>query len=130
MLIDVSSCFIIHVKTLKLHIYVNRIQHAAFNILKSNLKERKEILIQVDYSENYVNKDQAKMQSAHLGQKSFLIFTGCCYLNINEIIINENVTITSEANDHSRITAMSCWSSVLSYIWEKYQLADSLILHI
>ena len=93
-LIDDSSCFIIHVKTLKLHIYVNRIQHAAFNILKLNLKEREEILIQVDYSENYVNKDQAKMLSAHLGQKSFLIFTDCCYLNISEII-NENVTITS-----------------------------------
>ena len=51
-----------------------------FNNLKSNLKERKEILIQVDYSEYYVNKDQAQIQSAYFGQKSFSIFTTCYYL--------------------------------------------------
>ena len=60
---DVSSRFNTHVKTVKRYIYVKRIQHTAFNNLKSNLKERKEILIQVDYSESYVNKDQAQIQS-------------------------------------------------------------------
>ena len=43
---DVSSRFSTHVKTLnKCHIHVQRIQHTVFNNLKSNLKERKEILI-------------------------------------------------------------------------------------
>ena len=102
-----------------------------FNIRALNLKERKEILIQVDYCENYFNNVQAQIYSAYFGQESFLIFTACCcYLNTDRIIINENVTITSEANDHSRSAAMSCWRRVLSCIREKYQLADSLILHI
>ena len=127
---DVSSHFNAHVKTLKCHIHVKRIQKTAFNTLKSNLKERKEILVQVDCIENYVNNDQAQIQKAKFGKKLFSIFTACCYLYIDGIIINENITITSEANGHSRSAAMSCWGRVLSYIREKYQLADSLILHI
>ena len=35
---------------------------------------------------------------------------------------NENVTITSEANDHSRDALMSCWRHVLSYIRENISL--------
>ena len=104
---DVSSRFITHVETAKRHIHVKRIQHTAFNNLKSNPKERKKILIEVDYGEKYVNKDQAQIQSEYFGQKLFLIFTACYYLNINGII-NENVTITSEVNDHSRSAAKSC----------------------
>ena len=46
---------------MKRHIHVKRIQHTAFNNLKLNLKERKEISIQVDYSENNVNEDQAEI---------------------------------------------------------------------
>ena len=42
---EVSPRFNTHVKTLKHHIHVKRIQHATFYNLKSNLKERKEILI-------------------------------------------------------------------------------------
>lgn len=43
---DVSFRFNTHVKTLnKCHIHVQRFQHTVFNNLKSNLKERKEILI-------------------------------------------------------------------------------------
>ena len=127
---DVSSHFNTHVKTLKCYIHVKHIQHTAFNDLNSNLKERKEILIQVDYSESYVNKYQAQIQCAYFWQKLFLIFTACCYFNIDGIIINENVTITSEANDHSRSATMSYWRFVLSYIQEKYQLVDFLIYHI
>ena len=98
--------------------------------MKANLKEKKEILIQVDCSENYTNKDQGQIQSAYFGQKSFSIFTACCYVKIDGVIINENVTVTSEANDHSRSAAMSCWRKVLSVYPDKYRLDDSLILHL
>ena len=59
---DVSCNFNTHVKTLKRHIHLKCIQHTAFNKLKWNLK--KNILIQVDYSENYVNKDPRWLLSA------------------------------------------------------------------
>ena len=94
------------------------------------MQEKKEILIQVDYSENYTNKDQGQVQRAYFGQKSFSIFTACCYLRVDGVILNENVTVTSEANDHSRSAAMSCWRKVLSYVQEKNRLEESLILRL
>ena len=92
-----------------------RIQHTAFNNAKANLQEKKEIIIQVGYRENDTNEDQGQVQSAYFGQKSFSIFTTCCYLKVDSVILNENVTVTSEANDQSRSAAMSRWRKVLSY---------------
>ena len=42
--------------------------------------------------------------------------------------MNENVRVTTEANDHSRRETMSCWRKVLSYVRKKYRLEQSLIL--
>ena len=64
----------LHVQTLKRRIHAKsiqhtakRIQHTAFNNVKANLQEKKEILIQVDNSENYTNKDQGQVQNAYFG---------------------------------------------------------------
>ena len=55
----------------------------------------------------------------------------CFYLAIVGVLVNENITVISEASDHSRIAALSCWLRVLYAIKEKYQnLPDSLALHI
>ena len=43
------------VTSLKCHIHINYVQHAKFNSLKSNLQGN-EILIEIDYSENYANQ--------------------------------------------------------------------------
>ena len=127
---EIIHKFTNHVKTLKRHIYIKRIQNTTFNSLKANLHDN-EVIIQVDYSENYANKDQHQIQSAYFGQQCFSIFTACCYLQIDEVLVNENVTVTSEESDHSRIAALSCWLRVLSFVQEKYScLLESLVLHI
>ena len=64
---EVSARFNGHVRSLKRHIHAKRIQHTAFNNVKANLQEKKEILIQVDNSENYTNKDQGQVQNAYFG---------------------------------------------------------------
>ena len=69
------------------------------------------------------------MQSAHFGQKLFSIFTACRYLKIDSVILNENVTVTSKANDHSRSAAMSSLRKVLPYVREKHRPEGSLTLH-
>jgi len=97
-----------YVKLLKKHIHIKRLQNAKFNSLKANL-EHNEVMIQVDYSKNYANKDQGQIQSVYFGQRGFSIFIACCYLNVDGVLVNENVTVTSEANGHSRIVALSCW---------------------
>ena len=60
---DLITLFDEEVRILKNHIFIKRRQHAAYNDLKENLK-RGEVLLHVDYSENYVNKQQAEIQSA------------------------------------------------------------------
>ena len=98
--------------------------------MKLNLQGNK-VLIQIDYSKNYANQDQNQIRRAYFRQNCFLIFMGCFYLTTDGVLVNENKTVTSEASDHSRITALFCWLSVLSVIKEKYQnLPDSLVLHI
>ena len=57
----VSARFNTHVRTLKRHIRLKRIQRPAFSNVKTNLQEKKEIPIQVDYSENYTNKDEGQV---------------------------------------------------------------------
>ena len=76
---DLITLFDEEVRVLKKHIFIKRQQHAAYNHLKENLKPG-EILVHADYSENYVNKQQGKIQSALFGHDSFSIFTACCYL--------------------------------------------------
>ena len=66
---EVSARFHAHVRALNRNIHVKRIQHTAFNNVKENLQEKKEILIQVEICENYTNKDQGQVQSVYLGQK-------------------------------------------------------------
>ena len=67
---ELLSLFNEEVKVMKKHIYIKRQQHATYNQLKENLKTG-EILLQVDYSENYVNKQQGEIQSAYFGHKFF-----------------------------------------------------------
>ena len=60
----------------------------------------------VDHSENYSNIHQGEIQSAYFGHDSFPIFTARSYLCKHGDLINENITIISEASDHSRIAAL------------------------
>ena len=53
------------IKVLKKHICVKRQQHACYNKLKEDLGEN-EVLLHVDYSENYFNIQQGEIQSAYI----------------------------------------------------------------
>ena len=116
-------------KLLKKHIYVKRQQHACYNKPKEELGEN-EILLHVDYSENYSNIQQGEMQRAYFGHDSFSIFTASCYLRKDVDIINENISIISEASDHSRIVAVTRISKVFDFVREKHNLPPEVTLHI
>ena len=114
---------------MKKHIYVKRQQYACYNKLKEELGEN-EVLLHVDYSENYSNIQQGEMQCAYFGHDSFSIFTACCYLCKECDLINENISIISEASDHSRIAAFTCISKVFDFVQEKHNLPPEVTLHI
>ena len=113
---ELIEMFNAQIQVLKKHIFVKREQNKFYNNLKENL-ERNSVLIHVDYSENYSNKEQQEIQSAYFGHETFSIFTACCYfLGVDNKLTTKNVTITSEATDHSRIAAHTCVIRVLEEV--------------
>ena len=109
---------------MKKHIYVKRQQHACYSKLKEELGEN-EVLLNVDYSENYSNIQQGEIQSAYFGHDSLSIFT-----DKDDDLINENITIISEASDHSHIAAFTCINKVFGFVLEKHNLPPEVTLHI
>lgn len=70
-----------------------------------NLKQG-EVILHVDYSESYKNRQQDEIQSAYFGQSSFSLFTACVYYNNNGSLMKKPITVVSESSDHSRIAAL------------------------
>ena len=101
---------------LKKHIYVKGKQHKYFNSTKDKLKVG-EILVSIDYSENYVNKEQQEIQSVYFGHKCFSIFTASCYFDLaNRALVNENMGVILEASDHCRIVANTCFIKIIDHV--------------
>ena len=125
----ISQKFNNDIEVLKKHIYVKHQQHACYNELKEELGEN-EVLLHVDYSENYSNIQQGEIRSAYFGHDSFSIFTACCYLRKDGDVFNENITIISEASDHSRIAAFTCINKVFDFVREKHNFPPEVTLHI
>ena len=115
-------------KILKAHIFVKRTQNTHYTWLKENLKTN-EFIIHVDYSENYEDKEQEEIQSAYFGHNSFSIFTACCYTRrIDGTLLNEKFTVTSEANDDSRIAAFSCINLIIDLLRRSFLHNSTIIL--
>ena len=90
----------------KQHDFLKRNQHAAFRKQKENLKEN-EILIHVDFSENYDNQQQHAIQSAYFGYDSYTLYTACVYFrpSLESAIKCNNFVLVTSANEHTRVVA-------------------------
>ena len=109
------------ISILKIQIYVKRVQVQCYNNQKDGLKDN-DLMVHVDYSENYDNRQQSEIQSAYFGHSTFSLFTACCYLKSESgDICKESITVTSESSDHSRSAALSCVIKVIDFVREKYQ---------
>ena len=111
--------WILGIENLKLHIRQKHTQVAVVNALKENLEEN-EILVQCHYSENYKNLAQDEIQSAYFGHLCFNIFTSCGYHQSEGVLNKCPITIVSEASDHSRIAAFTCFNKVVEHMLEKF----------
>ena len=108
------------IAVLKRHLFTKHTQASTYNEVKNNLKQ-KDILIHLDYSKNYNNKQQWETLSAYFGHASSSIFTACCYFKDQSNAINkEAITETSETSDHSRSASVSCLQKVIHFVREKY----------
>ena len=128
--VEARTYFDEEVRVLKRHVFVKRQQHAFYNSLKEKIGGR-EMLMHVNYSENYVNVQQGEIQSAYFGHSTFSIFTACCYIRGEDgKLAKENVTVVSEASDQSSIAAFTCVNKVLTFMREKYDLPSGITLHV
>ena len=78
-------------------------------------------------------QQQGEIKSAYFGtgHKSFSIFTECCYLcDADGKLINENVKIISESNNHSNIFAFSSINKVFKLVREKHNLPLKVTFHV
>ena len=62
----------------RLHMYKIYRQFSELKYLKRNLKSD-EIILSVDFSCNYENKQLHKIQLAYFGHEAFTVFTCVCY---------------------------------------------------
>ena len=67
----------------KVHYYWKRIQDATFREHIKGLKDG-ELVIHVDYSENYKNKQQSLIKAGYYGQGKFSLFTVVIYAKQND----------------------------------------------
>ena len=110
---ELVNMFNTQMPVLKKHIFVKREQNTFYNNVKDNLEEN-EMLVHVDYSKHYSNKDQEEIQSAYFGHNTFSIFTTCFYFRgDDEEVVSKNITVTSNATDHSCIAAHTCTMKVI-----------------
>ena len=88
------------------HIFCRTAAKRLMQGLENQFKIQK-VLLHVDFSENYVSKEQEEVQSACLGHDIFSILIACC------CVANENIFIISKSSDHSCIAAYSCENRIL-----------------
>ena len=60
-----------------------------------------DMVIHVDYSENYNNKQQGEIKSAFYGQGQFSIYTACIYLRSENGVVCKGFALVTVENDHS-----------------------------
>ena len=86
--------------TIKLHFYQKREQSKMY---KKNIVELAdhEMLIHVDYSENYKNKQQDEIKSAFYGQGQFTLYTACVYAKSDNKVVCKSFALVTLENDHS-----------------------------
>ena len=102
---------------MRMHKYNIYRQFSELKWLKKNLKED-EVILSVDFSKNYENKQRHEVQSAYFGHESFTIFTAACYfhknisikngqLNAESNLVKFPVVVISNETSHDRNVAFS-----------------------
>lgn len=117
---DEAACQLLEqVGKMKIHFYLKLKQYHAYQSVKDNLKEN-EILVHVDFSENYDNKQQHAIQSAYFGYQSFSIYTVCAYVRENNQTVCHSYALINETTDHNAASVFRLNSFLIALLKEKF----------
>ena len=104
----------------KVDYYRKRIQEATYREHIKGLKDR-ELVIHVDYSENYKNK-QSEIKAEYYGQGQFSLFTAVIYIKQNDDIVCKNYALVTPENDHSCNISFRLNNFILSTMQADYDI--------
>ena len=86
--------------TLKTHFFQKRVQSQAYRKHIDELADD-EMLVHVDYSENYKNKQPNEIKASFHGQGQFTLYTACLYVKSGEEVVCKSFVLVTTENDHS-----------------------------
>ena len=81
-----------------------------------------ELVIHVDYSENYKNKQQSEIKAGYYGQGQFSLFTAVIYIKQNDDTVCKNYAFVTPENDYSCNTSFGLNNFILSTMQGDYGL--------
>lgn len=101
----------IQLSKFKKHVYINNIQTAHFKVMKEKIGPN-EIVVQIDFAENFATTSQDEVQAAHFSYDQVTIFTICIW-TANKI---QSLAIISNDLTHDKYSVWTFLRSLLDYI--------------
>ena len=105
---------------IKVHSYLMHTQYKKYQDLKDNLKSNV-IIVHVDFSENYDNKQQHAIQSAYFGYQSFSLYTVCVYHMENDEVKTQSYAFVTETTEHSSTVVFGLNRYLLQMLKSKFK---------
>ena len=130
-LVDSGADVVEYVKndipSIRTHVYNIYRQHSELKFLKENLKPN-EVILSVDFSKNYENKQRHEIQSAYFGHEAFTIFTAACYYKSSDDpeVKEISVVIISNETQHERNIAFTCNQKLIEFIRAHFPAVDTI----
>ena len=81
-----------------------------------------ELVIHVDYSENYKNKQQSEIKTGYYAQGQFSLFTVVIYTKQNDDIVCKNYALVTPENDQSCNISFGLNNFILSTMQADYDI--------
>lgn len=100
----------------KLHCFVKATQASYFEEVK-NYIEDSEVILQVDFAENYSAVSQDEIQSAHWTHPQITIFTCCAWLKDNNI---RSFVVVSDELQHDKYAVWAFLNAILTDLKMEY----------
>lgn len=105
-----------------MHTFVKRNQSKVFEYLKSNV-DKKNIVIQLDFSQNAALLHQNEIQSAHWVHSQATIFTAYAWIDKE---ISLGIVIVSDSLNHTKTTIYKFVDYIFSFLKEKHSEIKSI----
>ena len=98
--IEVSDLLEEQITYLRTHYYRKCVQSKEYTRQVHELSEG-EMVVHVDYSKNYKNKQENKIKAAYYGQGTFSLYTVVLYIKDSRVVKSRSFALVTEENDYS-----------------------------